>query len=304
MRISIALCVYNGANFLQMQLDSINRQSRLPDELVVCDDCSSDDTIEILKAFSVQAKFSVRIYQNEKNLGVVANFLKAMTLCTGELIALADQDDIWSPDKLAGAEKMLVETGDCANALYCSRLEYVDTGGMPIALSAIPGHVDFGNAVVENIATGCSVVFGLGIRHRLLQAEPAVMLMHDWWAYLVATAFGRVVYDKTPQVKYRQHAENVAGWLPTPKKIRHRIRSLFARLRSGKNGADSLNQAARFIDAYPDLSAEKRHMVLELLALRQAGVIKRLHYAFNPRIYRNNPIENFGLRIMILMGWH
>ena len=130
------------------------------------------------------------------------------------------------------------------------------------------------------------------------------MLMHDWWAYLVATAFGRVVYDKTPQVQYRQHAGNVAGWLPRSKKIRHRTRSLFARLRSGKTGMDSLNQAARFVETHADLPASHRVTVQKLLMLRQAGFFKRLNYALGPDIHRNDFIENFGLRIMILMGWH
>lgn len=304
MNISIALCTYNGARFLRTQLDSINAQSRLPDELVVCDDGSSDGTIEILKNFSTQAKFPVRIYENEKNLGVVANFLKAIALCNGELIALADQDDIWNPDKLADAERMLLETGDCANSLYCSRLEYIDTNGIPIKLSVIPKHIEFDNAIVENIATGCSVVFGAGIRKRMLLSDPAAMLMHDWWGYLIATAFGQVVYDKTPQVQYRQHVDNVAGWLPRSKKIRHRTRSLFARLRSGKTGMDSLNQAARFVQTHADLPASHRDTVQKLLMLRQVGFFKRLNYVLGPDIHRNDFIENFGLRIMILMGWH
>lgn len=303
-KLSVALCTYNGACFLQAQLASINAQSRLPDELVVCDDGSGDDTTAILKNFSSHAKFPVRIYENEKNLGVVANFLKAISLCTGDLIALADQDDIWEQEKLADAERMLLQTGDYGNALYCSRMKYIDAHSKPIDFSAIPKRIDFGNAIVENIATGCSVVFGSAIASRILQANPSAMLMHDWWAYLVASAFGQVVYDKRPQVQYRQHTGNVAGWLPRSKKIQHRIKSLLARLRSGKTGMDSLNQAARFIEVYSDLPVNLRQTVQKPLTLRQAGVFKRLSYAFKPGIHRNDLIENFGLRLMILMGWH
>src|SRR5271168_2200141 len=93
-KISVALCTYNGERFLSRQLASMLQQSRLPDELVVCDDRSTDNTIEILQDFSASAGFPVKITRNEHNLGFVANFERAIQLCQGDLIALSDQDDI------------------------------------------------------------------------------------------------------------------------------------------------------------------------------------------------------------------
>ncbi len=99
-KISIALCTYNGEQFLGRQLASIQQQTRAPDELVVCDDCSTDRTLEILQEFAASAAFPVRITRNEQNLGFVANFERAIRLCLGDLVALCDQDDIWYPTRL------------------------------------------------------------------------------------------------------------------------------------------------------------------------------------------------------------
>ena len=98
--ISIALCTYNGACFLKTQLSSLAQQSLRPDELVVCDDGSTDATVEILEAFAVRAPFKVRILRNPQNLGYVKNFEKAISACQFDLIFMCDQDDIWHPEKL------------------------------------------------------------------------------------------------------------------------------------------------------------------------------------------------------------
>src|SRR5688572_3171861 len=100
-RLSVALCSYNGARFIHDQLSSIARQSRLPDELVICDDRSSDNTIAIIEKFAVDAPFPVRSHVNPTNLGSTKNFELAISRCCGDFIALSDQDDIWHQDKLA-----------------------------------------------------------------------------------------------------------------------------------------------------------------------------------------------------------
>lgn len=298
------MCTFNGSAYLQEQLASIASQTRPPDELVVCDDGSEDNTIAILKNFANIVSFPVHIHINPINLGVSANFCRAVSLCTGELIAFSDQDDVWLPHKLACAEQMIDQSYNPASTLYCSRLQYVNKNLVPLGLSPIPTTIGFKNAVVENIATGCSVVFGQDIRQRLLEATPSNMMMHDWWAYLIATTFGHVSYDPTPTVLYRQHNGNVAGWEPKVLKIYNRTKWLIQRLLAGKRGMDSLNQAAYFIATYSDIPQQKRRIVEELLGLRTANVLCRILYALAPRVVRNDATENFGLRIMFLMGWH
>lgn len=99
-RISVAMAVYNGELFIQEQLDSFVRQTRLPDELVISDNCSTDGTVEIVREFAAHAPFPVRLFINELNLGVSKNFERAIGECTGDIIFLSDCDDIWYPDKI------------------------------------------------------------------------------------------------------------------------------------------------------------------------------------------------------------
>ena len=99
MKISIALATYNGSQYIRDLLDSLFSQSLLPDEIVVVDDCSSDDTLTILKEYAVKYEI-IRIYSNESNLGVNKNFEKAVSLCSGNFILLCDQDDVWLPNNV------------------------------------------------------------------------------------------------------------------------------------------------------------------------------------------------------------
>src|SRR5882757_11091931 len=98
--ISIAMATYNGGKYIRQQLDSFAAQTMLPSELIVTDDGSSDNTLEIIAEFVATAPFPVRVERNEKNLGYRANFMKAASLCKGDLISFSDQDDIWLPQKL------------------------------------------------------------------------------------------------------------------------------------------------------------------------------------------------------------
>ncbi|MEJ5330083.1 MAG: glycosyltransferase [Desulfobaccales bacterium] len=106
------MTTYNGERFLQEQLDSFLWQTRLPDELVVCDDGSTDRTLEILEAFAQKAPFPVRIYRNPQRLGFSKNFEKAALMCSGELIAFSDQDDVWLLEKLQLVEEAFRKNPD------------------------------------------------------------------------------------------------------------------------------------------------------------------------------------------------
>ena len=101
------MATYNGEKFLEQQLQSLSKQTRLPAELVICDDTSSDATVDIIKRFSETAPFPVKLVVNEERLGWRGNFLKAASLCVSEYIAYCDQDDIWLPEKLATVQAHL-----------------------------------------------------------------------------------------------------------------------------------------------------------------------------------------------------
>lgn len=98
--ISVAMCTYNGEKYIREQLESIINQSMLPDEIVICDDCSKDTTLEILKDTLNSYNGIVQLVSNKHNLGYRKNFEKAISLCHGDIIFLSDQDDVWNKDKI------------------------------------------------------------------------------------------------------------------------------------------------------------------------------------------------------------
>ena len=109
-KISIAMAVYNGDRFIGEQLESFVRQTRLPDELVVSDNASTDRTVEIVRDFARRAPFKVRLLINDRNLGAAKNFERAITECTGDVIFLSDCDDVWYPNKVSVMEQALAES--------------------------------------------------------------------------------------------------------------------------------------------------------------------------------------------------
>ncbi len=98
--LSVCMATYNGGKFIRQQLDSLAKQTVLPDELVITDDNSTDDTLAIVADFAAGAPFPVHVEKNGKQLGYRANFMKAASLCKGDLISFCDQDDVWLPQKL------------------------------------------------------------------------------------------------------------------------------------------------------------------------------------------------------------
>ena len=100
MKLSVALCTYNGQAYLQDQFASLLAQDRLPTEVVISDDASTDDTLSLVDAFAKQAPFPVYVLVNQSNIGTAYNFSRAIAACSGDIIALCDQDDVWLPQKL------------------------------------------------------------------------------------------------------------------------------------------------------------------------------------------------------------
>jgi glycosyltransferase involved in cell wall biosynthesis len=218
--ISVALCTYNGSAFLDAQLESIARQRLAPDELVVCDDGSTDATLAILEAFSEVAPFAVRIHTNERRLGYVKNFEKAISLCTAEIVALADQDDVWDPDKLRASAQVLEDRPDVG--LVCTDAEIVDRDLNPLGVR-MSASLGFGTAdqalvaggkalhvlVRTNFVTGATMAFRASFVPDIVPIPES--WVHDGWIALVIALRSQVAFIDRPLVQYRQHDANLVG---------------------------------------------------------------------------------------------
>jgi glycosyltransferase involved in cell wall biosynthesis len=225
MKISVALCTYNGALFLEEQLQSISAQTLLPDELVVCDDVSSDATLTILERFASSAAFDVRLFRNKQNLGSTKNFDQAIGLCQGELIALSDQDDVWHTDKLSRMASVL--DADPTLGGVFSNAEIVDQNSNPLACClwsrfhyAGPQeqwcHIEKQLAMVllkHDVVTGATMMFRAELRNRILPISES--WAHDAWITWMLVLYSGIAAITEPLMAYRVHETQQLGLAPS-----------------------------------------------------------------------------------------
>ncbi|MHB1657182.1 MAG: glycosyltransferase family 2 protein [Burkholderiales bacterium] len=218
-RISVAMATYNGEKFLRQQLDSIFSQTCPAKEVIVTDDRSTDNTVKILEEYS--QIYPLRYIVNETNLGVVRNFEKAISLCKGKYIALADQDDVWRTDKLAiafGKMKEIESSHPGIPVLVHSDLCVVDERLNVICESLWKGQKTYPElykspeqVAIQNLVTGCTILMNRAALN-VTVPFPAEVLMHDWWMAINIIKYGIVVSISEPLVFYRQHGGNQVGF--------------------------------------------------------------------------------------------
>lgn len=221
--ISIAMTTYNGARFLGDQLATFVAQTRQPDELVVCDDQSSDQTIDILNDFAKSAPFAVRVQQNPARLGYVRNFRRAASLCTGDLIAFSDQDDWWHVEKLARLEPLFADPG-VQMAYHNARIVDEQRVGNDLLWrrEVEEGHLNVDPLPPWHHSYGMAQIFRASLRrfdHLWDRAkndvtDPVDIMSHDQWYIFLALVCGKVRFLDEPLTDYRQHGGNSVGATP------------------------------------------------------------------------------------------
>ncbi|MDZ4042086.1 MAG: glycosyltransferase family 2 protein [Eubacteriales bacterium] len=218
--ISIAMCTYNGGSFLSEQLQSISRQVRLPDELVICDDGSADKTINIIETFVKKVSFSVRLYINNANLGSTKNFEKVIGLCKGNIIALSDQDDVWNPTKLLDIEFMFLQFPKLGAIFSDAEVvnEHLGTlgynlwqsvGFCPTEQTDLINGKSMQILLKHNVVTGATMAFRAEYRKDILPIPSC--WVHDAWIALIISSFAPLGLITKPLIKYRQHPQQQLG---------------------------------------------------------------------------------------------
>jgi glycosyltransferase involved in cell wall biosynthesis len=298
--VAVLLATRNGERFLAEQLDSILAQTFSRWKLWASDDGSRDSTISLLDRYCAKnpEKFSFKFGPER---GFVANFLSLV--CDrgimADYYAFCDQDDIWEPEKLARAVKLLQTVPSTEPALYCSRARLVDETGQEIGLSPLFSKPpSFANALVQNIGGGNTMVFNHAARQLLLEAGSNVgAVSHDWWTYQVVSGCGgRIFYDSWPSLHYRQHNDNLVGcnigW-----------NAKFARLKLLWRGRfkEWNNRNLEALRAIDHLLAPDNQMLLGSWAeLRHMPLRFRLTEFLRSGIYRQTLSGNLGLFFAIL----
>lgn len=233
--LSVALCTYNGGEHLAEQLESLLLQRRIPDEVVVGDDDSTDGTLGHLQRFALRAPFPVHI-RTDRRIGPNANFARTIARCTGDLVALCDQDDRWDPDRLAVGEAALAASP--ASMLAFSDARLIGGKGQPLGrtlwqsigirratLTAL-AHDPLAALLRRPMVTGCTVTFRRELLDVALPFPPGEHLQHDRWLAQCASASGPLVAIPRTLVDYRVHPTQHTGLGPLSS-ARHRPRGRF-----------------------------------------------------------------------------
>jgi glycosyltransferase involved in cell wall biosynthesis len=223
MKLSVAMATYNGDKFIFKQLESLKSQTRKADEVIIYDDCSTDDTAVIVRNFIVSNKLSGwRLFVGKSNCGFKRNFFKVISKTTGEIIFLCDQDDVWKVDKLEKMAEIMEKHSEILS--LGTACELIDFRGRKIKSSSgfLSESLDesfVGNATIKltaaqlsggNMFPGCSMAFSSKIKQLYLD-EAGCMLCHDYLINLLAALKNGLYYLNTPLTKYRIHSRNAIG---------------------------------------------------------------------------------------------
>ncbi|AMO19478.1 glycosyltransferase family 2 protein [Flavobacterium columnare] len=221
MKVSVALCTYNGEKFINEQINSILKQSKKVDEIIICDDCSTDQTMSILKEYKLKHPNIFKIFKNETNLRSVKNFEKAIQLCSGDLIFLSDQDDIWSPNKVHDYIlffKNNPEINVIASNGYC--IDENSKSHEKYAIWDVPHFLE--NKGIEfnfhrlislsgNIATGASMAFKKEIIPDIIPFPTIQNFHHDEWIAIVSSSKNQFAFLHNKYFYYRIHSNQQVG---------------------------------------------------------------------------------------------
>jgi glycosyltransferase involved in cell wall biosynthesis len=295
--IQVLLSTYNGEKYLEILIDSILAQDYPDFELLIRDDGSTDQTVNILKKYQDNKKIRLVLGQN---IGVAKSFFDLIgNSAPVEFFAFCDQDDLWAPHKLKRAMEMLDEYSTCIPLLYCSKTELVDENLDHLGYSKIPyRELTLSNALVENIATGCTVVFNKKARDLIRTKLPSAAVIHDWWLYLAVSAFGKVIFDRETFIKHRQHDRNLTSeqlnlFIFWAQRLRRFSDARYLRPRI---------QAQEFFNIFGVILDERRRVLVERFAgYNRLNLTERINYAFSGQVYRQSFIDNLIIIFLLII---
>lgn len=302
-RIEVLLSAFNGERYIAEQIESIRLQTAGNVLLRIRDDGSTDSTPQLLSRLAREHDW-IEIERGE-NIGASRSFLKLLETVSREttFAAFCDQDDWWHRDKLERAAGRLSDLPPDVPALYFSAIRRVSQSGAPLQqISRDRYRPGLANALVQNIAQGCTMVLNRAAIDLLNSARPDMkyVAMHDWWAYLVVSACGQVIYDPVPSLDYRQHRDNLVGAKTGPKAWLERVARFHARGRM-----PLIQQAQELLNAYGQgMPTGNRKLCKDFIAgAGSSCFMERLEYARRSPVYRQNRSDDRIMKILLTLGW-
>jgi glycosyltransferase involved in cell wall biosynthesis len=296
MKISVVMTTYNGEKYLREQIDSILAQTLLPEEIIICDDCSTDSTTAILEQYKHITGF--RYVVNDKRLGLIKNFKKVVAMAAKDhYVALSDQDDIWLPDKLSLSAELLAQLDPLLPCMIHTDLIWVDEQQNVLNTSfhnerrQSNYQHNLQTLLFANFATGCTIVMNPLLRV-YFERMPDDIKFHDAWIVLAALTFGSVGEIAKPTIKYRRHGNNlsIAANTKAPNRYKQIMNEIIASLKGDEQFlALQFNTARRFYDEYREsMRPEIARCFRKFLSLQQRSYLhKKLAFRKTVRQFRN-----------------
>jgi len=222
MKISVAMCTYNGEKYLKSQLESILKQTLSVDEIVICDDGSKDKTFEIIAQLQIEYPNKIFLHKNPVNLGSTKNFEKAITICTGDYIFLSDQDDFWKNDKVEKIITLFTENPKLEGIF--SNGDLIDGNSNLIPNKTLWDNVLFHEKYIEknttlyfyisnirNMVTGATLCIKKEITPLIIPFPNTTAVLHDEWIALTLSYRETLSYTKEHLISYRIHDSQQVG---------------------------------------------------------------------------------------------
>ena len=295
-RVIVLLSAYNGEKYLTEQIESALSQTGVDIDLLIRDDGSSDGTLKILEKYENDGLAAV---VKGENIGTCRSFFNLLEIAgDAPYYAFCDQDDLWLPDKTAVAiDKLNKIPPETPAACFC-RLDIVSENLRHIAYSPLYKEpLGLKTAVCGNVLTGMACVINKAARDIIASRPPEFAIMHDWWAFIVISALGVIIYDEAPLVKYRQHGSNVIGL----KKGADLLKKRLLKYTAGGYRKKISRQAEEFYRLYKNgLNADDKAFLEDFVMKR--NFTGRFAYAMKCPAYRLKPFDNALLRALIIFN--
>lgn len=295
-KVCILMSTYNGEKYLSEQLDSILNQENVEVDILIRDDGSTDKTLEILNEYS--QKYSNIKYYTGKNIKSAKSFMELLfSVEDYDYYAFADQDDVWDNNKLYVAVSKLKEGYD----LYGSKKKIVDSNLKSLnKKDEFPSKLSLGNAILRCRISGCTMVFNKKLRKIILKYKPKVISMHDSWILKVAVCTGKVFFDTSEYILYRQHGNNVVGAKKTfLKQIKEKILNF---RKKKKDTLKRLIMAKEIYLNYKEFLSDENRLNLYYFINYRKKLKYRLNLFFSDFLIGDNFIDTFLIKLLILLG--
>lgn len=306
-KVQVLLSAYNGEQYISEQIQSILNQTHGAVSILIRDDGSTDKTMELLDQWVTTHPDKIKLIKGT-NVGVVSSFFELLRAADAEAdyYCFCDQDDVWLDHKVEHAIARLDSSiytevpAMVFTSTYLTDDELNRKGAWPKPPAQEPS---FFNALYENIAIGATITMNRSARNLFINSQSVdsqKVLMHDWWFYLLVSAFGTVIYDNAPSMLYRQHNNNVVGGSNS---IVGKLKSKWASFKR-HTGKDLLHkQASEFDRIYGSRLTGEQKEQLDLFLATRTRFIDRLHYARKSKLYRQSKAESLLFKFFILIGF-